>query len=118
MENKFQYVLNLEKIMEFVFANSSFRNTDSEITESYNNTPEEGLSLVNKIIREVKQKGDNSTEATIRYDLIKLFITSLLEMPMGEEDEMFTTIGDTLIVNTMLNENFLSVIKLEDNGKE
>ena len=119
MENqKINYVLNLNEIMRFVFDDNVGRNVDSEITETYVNTDAGILKLDNKISREIKTKGDNSAQFTIRYDLIKLFINSLLEIPADMEEGMTLSLGESLIINTMLNENLLSVIKINENGKE
>lgn len=117
MDNqKINYVLNLNGIMDFVFGNYSERNTDSEITETYGNM-DGTFKLDNKIIREIKTKNDNSAEFTIRYDLIKMFITSLFDVPSELSAEEPLSLGESLIINTMLNENLLSIIKIEENEK-
>ena len=78
-------------------------------------TPRANTVLDN--IREIKSKTDNSAEFTIRYDLIKLFITSLFEVPSAVEEGDMLSLGENLIINTMLNENLLSIIKVDENGK-
>lgn len=104
------YILNLDELIKFVFENENTRNTDSEICENYTNDDSEGLKLSNKSVKEVKTKVDYSAEATIRYDLVKTFITVLMEMPAGLESADELTLGDTIILNTMINNNMLTEI--------
>lgn len=104
------YSLNLDEIMKFVFENENNRNTDSEISEFYENKGDE-IKLSNKTIREIKTRIDSSAESTIRYDLIKTFITSLFDMPSKITAIEELTLGDTIVLNTMLNNNMLTEIK-------
>lgn len=100
------YLLNLEEIMKFVFDNENTRNTDSEINEFYETNGDE-IKLSNKTIREIKTRIDNSAESTIRYDLIKTFITALFDMPSKINVMEELTLGDTIVINTMINNNML-----------
>lgn len=109
-EPQMNYLLNLEEIMKFVFENENNRNTDSEINEFYENNGSE-IKLSNKTIREIKTRIDSSAESTIRYDLIKTFITSLFDMPSKISTPEELTLGDTIVLNTMLNNNMLTEIK-------
>lgn len=103
------YMLNLEEIMKFVFDSENNRNTDSEINEFYENKDGE-IKLSNKTIREIKARIDSSAESTIRYDLIKMFISSLFDMPSKLTIPEELSLGDTIVLNTMLNNNMLMEI--------
>lgn len=103
------YSLNLEEIIKFVFENENTRESASEIQENYEN---EGdfMKLRDKSVKEVKTKADNSNEATIRYDLIKTFITSLFDIPAQITNNADLTLGDTIVINTLISNNMLTEI--------
>lgn len=100
-----KYVLDIDAIVKFCFDNDG-KTTDSEITEVYVADEEsKNLSLASKQLREVKN-GDVTSMQTMKYDLVKLLIVDLMEM---DEDEL--SLGDTVIMNTMMNEGFLKPIE-------
>ena len=102
------YVLNLENIMDFVFDEGE-RNGDSEITELYvMDEDTKNLSLSTKQMREIKS-GDMSNYQTIRYDMVKMLLDRLFDI---ENEEL--TLGETIVVNTMLTQGLITEIKEND----
>lgn len=98
------YILDLENIIKFCFDYDD-KTSDSEITEVYvTDETTKNLNLTSKQIREVKS-GDVSSRQTVKYDLIKTFISDLMDM-----DESNLTFGDSVIVNTMLSEGLLKQV--------
>lgn len=112
MEEKEGFVFDLNAMMNFVFEpNISSRSINSEIIETYeqNDTTLE-MEMTNKVMREVKDD-DFSNENTIRYDLLKLFITTLLTVD-GDENNL--SLGESVIINTLVNEKIIKKITIED----
>lgn len=107
-EDNRAYVLNLENIINFIFEDDE-RNSDSEITEMYvMDEDSKNLSLSTKQMREVKSS-DVSNYQTIRYDIMKMLMDRLFDI---ENEEL--TFGETVVVNTMLTEGFITEIKEND----
>lgn len=103
------YVYDLDAIMNYVFTDDGKRNNDSEITETYIADESSGqLSLVNKQLREVKGS-DNSNKNTIRYDLMKFFMDQLNNFVAN--DDVQSTIGEAMILNTMLHNGFVKIVE-------
>lgn len=103
------YMLDLDAIMDFVFADSD-KSTNTEITESYEGANND-LSLRSKTLREV-QNGDNTNVMTIRYDFIKVLLDNVfnyypIEDELTGEDEFKVNI----VMNTLLNNGMLKEIK-------
>lgn len=103
------YVLNMENIMDFVFADEQTNHNDSEITELYvMDEDTKNMSLSTKQMRELKSD-DMTSSQTIRYDMIKMLLDRLLSI---ENEEL--TLGETIIVNTMVVEGLITEIKEND----
>lgn len=112
--NKNTFVFDLDKITEFLFNNE--KETSTEMTESYvkdDDTNE--FVLESKIIREVKNS-DTSSTSTLKYDLLKLFIDTLIAMPSSTEMEEGRKLGlgEVMILNTLVNNGMIKTIK--ENG--
>ena len=105
------YVFDLEKMMNFVFDKDGERsNNNVEITETYEANDNGGLQLVSRSAQETKGNASRSTSSdNIRYDLVKLFISSLDSMPV-EIDSDEISFGEKVIINTMINEEFLKLV--------
>jgi hypothetical protein len=104
MEINGNYVLDIDNIINFCFKNDN-TSTDSEKTEMYMLDEENGdMVLASRQVREVKN-GDLTNLQTLKYDLVKNFIADL--MNINEND---ITFGDSVIINTMINENFLKEV--------
>lgn len=109
MANKVKYVLDLENIMKFVFESETQRDSESEITEMYLLDEESKDMVLNtKQLREVKG-GDTTPKSTIRYDMIKMFIDTLLDLDVSENSQW--SFGEALIFNTMAENELIKEIK-------
>lgn len=109
MAKKVKYVLDLENIMKFVFETDTQRDSESEITEMYLLDEESKDMVLNtKQLREVKG-GDATQKSTIRYDMIKMFIDTLLDLDVSEHSQW--SFGEALIFNTMAENELIKEIK-------
>lgn len=108
-EQKQLYVLDLDKIMEFVFERGN-KNTNVEITESFQNSGDK-LVLDSKSIKEIKDSNNNMQECNIRYDLVKYLISCFTEIPLDMSEES-VSFGESAILNTLINEEFLKLEKI------
>lgn len=110
MSDKIKYVLDLDNLSKFIFEDSSTkRDSESEISEIYvldENTNE--MVMNSKQLRELKG-GDTTPQATIKYDMIKMFIDTMLGLDVSE-DSMWT-FGEALIFNTMADYGFIKEVK-------
>lgn len=113
-EIKELYVFDINKMAEFVFNEQKTNGQNVEITESFSIDNDGTLKLTNKTVKETRNPNDNTIN-TIKYDLLKMFIQTLIDMPSPsslEEDE--TSFGEKIIVNTMVNEEFLKLVKTNE----
>ena len=107
MANRVKYVLDLENIMNFVFDSNINRDSESEITEMYLLDEETNDMVLNtKQLREVKG-GDTTQKATIRYDMMKMFIDIITDLDMDGANSF----GESLIFNTMINEGLIKEVE-------
>lgn len=106
MQIKGDYILDLEKITEFIFEPSNEIASDSEITELYMvNDMENELELNSKQLREVKSNND-SNRYGVRYDLIKGMIDVMLMI-----DPEDVTFGEAVVMNTLLTNEMIKEIE-------
>ena len=103
------YAMNLQKIADFCLVSDKLKNKESEVTEGYEVTDDNGPELVSKVVREIKTNG-NPQNDTIKYDLIRLFIDAVLASE-GILPEM--TIGAKIAFNTLLDNGFIYEITEE-----
>ena len=107
-----QYAFNLQKIKEFCLLSDKETGKESEVVENFEIDAEQEIpKLTSKTSRTLKGTG-NPQNDTIVYDMMKLFITTLLtnDTPvLGEdlEDEIALDFGCSLALNTMLDAGFL-----------
>lgn len=101
------YVFDLNKICDFIFDTNS-ENNNVDITENYVNQTE-GLKLESKTITENKGQSDTQKD-NIRYDLIKMFIQSTLDLApdLNDSDMSF---GEKVIINTLLSDELMKVVE-------
>ena len=101
--------IDLQKLEIYCFK----EDFQTEITEGYD-TNEGDMKATSKVIREIKSPG-NSQDNTVRYDLIKMFITIIL----SKTQPVFGTIDKELSLdfsfnvafNTLYNEGILVEVK-------
>lgn len=103
------YAMNLQKIADFCLVSDKLKNKESEVTEGYEVTDDNGPELVSKVVREIKTNG-NPQNDTIKYDLIRLFIDAVLSAE-GILPEMTT--GMKIAFNTLLDNGFIYEITEE-----
>lgn len=103
------YVLNLENVINFIFDSGNEDGNDSEITELYVMDEEtKSMALSTKQMREIKSK-EITTNQTVRYDMVKMLLDRLMDI---ENEEL--TLGETIVINTLLTEGLISEIKESD----
>ncbi len=102
---------DLDAIEQFIF--DSKRNTDdahdNEITETYGYNKNGKEELLNKVVHDV-QSSDKSNKSTIKYDLIKTFISILDEIDT-DQSTIEMSLGDRIVLNTMTNYGFIKEIE-------
>lgn len=103
------FILNMENIINFVFDGDNGKNGDTEITELYvMNEETKNMSLSTKQMREMKSD-EMTTYQTIRYDMMKMLMERLFSI---ENEEL--TLGETVVINTMMSEGLITEIKESD----
>jgi hypothetical protein len=104
-------IFDINKISEFVFGDPNKRNSEVEITETFVYDDEKEKMVPN--LREVKEVkvGDFTSQNTIKYDMIKMFIDILDSI----EDPKIMTLGQSITLNTLESYEFIKEIKQEDN---
>ena len=110
------YVLDLKKVIGFIFSKGNEMNVDYEMTETYGLVNENATEskLLNTTSREVKQN-QNEQLQNVKYDLIKDMLNTLSTIPECITDEDVLSIGQTVAINTLIEYNFLKPIKNEEN---
>lgn len=109
MADRVKYILDLENIMNFVFDSDAPRSSESEITEMYMLDEESNDMVLNtKQLREIKG-GDGSQKSTIKYDMMKMFIDTLLDLDVSENSQW--SFGEALIFNTMAENELIKEVK-------
>lgn len=103
------YILDLDKIMNFVFDVQSDKQVDTEIVENYSLDNNGEMVLVNRTVKENKASEDNMSQKATRYDLVKSFIEILVSLDPEEE----TSFGEQCVLNTMQAYNFIKEIKVK-----
>lgn len=105
------YSFDLNAIMDFVLKNDESRTSNSEITEVYMQDDETNeLSLTSKQLREIKNNGDTSSY-TIKYDLLKTFITILDEV--DDISMLNSNFLQKMVFNSLLAQGIIKLIDTE-----
>jgi hypothetical protein len=104
-------IFDINKITEFVFGDPNKRNSEVEITETFVYDDEKEKMVPN--VREVKEVkvGDFTSQNTIKYDMIKMFIDILDSI----EDLKVMTLGQSITLNTLESYEFIKEIKQDGN---
>ena len=110
-----KYAMDLEKIKNFCLTSDKERGGQIEVMEVQEPGDNGLLGVVSKTVHEVKGTG-NPQNDTIAYDLIKLFIVTLLDTDV-KYDGLLTkenmSIGMRLAFNTMLQAGLIYEINEE-----
>lgn len=106
--NNKKYALDLEKIKQFCLTSDKEKGGQVEVMEVQEPSDNGILGVVSKTVHEVKSTG-NPQNDTIAYDLIKLFIVTLLDNDFkcdsGNISDM--TFGMRMAFNTLYEAGFL-----------
>ena len=109
-----KYAFNLQKIKDFCLTSDKEKGGEVEVMEVHEPNTSGVLELASKTVHEVKSSG-NPQNDTIMYDLIKLFVVTLLdsEIKGKHEAEVFSQMdfATGLSFNTMLEMGFIYVIE-------
>ena len=104
-----KYRFNINKIVEFFNVSGKNKETVKEVTdtlalpEDYDSDKENSLILESRIVRQVNSNGDTNID-NIKYDLIKLFITTILSSQQ-------INFGIDIAIQTMINEGLMEEIE-------
>lgn len=101
--NGVSYAINLNKILEFYSNTESNKSKESEIVDTYEIDSTNTARLIGKQIREAKSNQPAQNE-TIKYDLIKMFLTVLLD---NDNRTIDVDLGTNLAFNTLLENDFI-----------
>lgn len=101
--NGISYAINLNKILKFYSDTESNKNKETEIVDTYEIDSTNVARLIGKQIREAKSNQPAQNE-TIKYDLIKMFLTVLLDNDNRTTD---VDLGTNLAFNTLLENDFI-----------
>jgi len=103
-----KYALNLEKIKNFCLTSDKEKGGQVEVMEVQEPGDNGILGVVSKTVHEVKSTG-NPQNDTISYDLIKLFIVTLLDNDVKYTEKTIDdlTFGMRLSFNTLVEAGFL-----------
>lgn len=109
-----RYAFNLEKIKTLCITSDKESGGEVEIMEVHEPDNKGTLQLASKTVHEVKSTG-NPQNDTIVYDMVKLFIVSLLscEVEVNETNSQQMDLGTRLSFNTLLEAGLLYEIKDE-----
>lgn len=109
MPSKTPY-FDLHKICEFIQYSDSNKIKETEIIDTIDNSREQ--SVDERILKTVR---DNITSAnqqidTIRYDLVKLLMLTVIEsnIDMSDENAIFS-VGEQIAINTLVKNKMLKI---------
>lgn len=96
-----KYAFNLDKVREICLTNSEAGGTiQQEISQVYDRQEDGDYAMSSKAEHETKIIG-NSQNDMIIYDIVKLFIVTLLENNSTTDDDV--DLGTALALNTMID---------------
>lgn len=109
-----KYAFNLQKIKDFCLTSDKEKGGEVEVMEVHEPNSTGVLELASKTVHEIKSTG-NPQNDTIMYDLIKLFVVTLLDSEINDENgsDVFSQMdfATAISFNTMLEMGFLYVIE-------
>lgn len=102
------YFVNLEKLKEICLTSSKEGSKEIQIAQTYEVDENDELNIVSKVEHETKSF-NNAQNDMIVYDIVKIFLVSLLENN-ETEDVYKLTFGSALAINTLINWGILEKI--------
>lgn len=97
-----KYAFDVNKIKDICVESSNDVDAENEITTTYEKDETGKLDISGKLIREIKS-GSNAQNGMIIYDVIKLFITRLLENAEIMTENVPIDFSTSLALNTLIN---------------
>ena len=113
-----KFILDIQKINDFVMDNGSQRSNETEILEHSEADSNGSLALKSRDLKETKLSND-ANSATVRYDIFKMlfdFLDTIGFDAMDEESGMegisldFSTLAQSVAFNTLLSYGFLKKV--------
>lgn len=99
-----KYYFDMNAISKWCLSSSIVPFKEIEVNEGYDTNDEGDIQLSSKVIRELKT--NNPQDDTIRYDLVKLFISPFLG-EIGTVGDLEENLSFTLLFNSLVNMGFL-----------
>ena len=97
-----KYALDFNVLQKACFSSSTLGKSDeSEITQIFDNTENNGLGLSQMVKRELKTDKNPQNDA-IMHELIKLLMINLLDNS-GTEDTFVMDFGTAITINTLIS---------------
>lgn len=97
-----KYALDFDALQKACFSSSTLGKSDeSEITQIFDNTENNGLGLSQMVKRELKTDKNPQNDA-IMHELIKLLMINLLDNS-GTEDTFVMDFGTAITINTLIS---------------
>ena len=108
--NNKRYYFDVERISKFINHSDTHKIMEREIIDSYEQEEDdEGVSHMNavgKTVREVSTQGNTNMD-NIKYDLIKMFITKLIDSDISNDFEETLPFGIVLCIDKLIKEKIL-----------
>jgi len=99
--NKKKYAFDLDAIKKFCIESVAQKESEHEITETYEKDEKGDMDITAKILREVKTNGNPQNDMII-YDVVKVFILRLMDNDIIYEKEEQLDFSTSLAVNTLI----------------
>lgn len=101
IKDKDNFAFDLNKIFSYIHNNDKLAK-ETEIVDLYEMDAEGKATLTNKTIREAKNTSLDQIDG-VKYDLVKLLITSVL----SDGDNEYNNTGSNISFNTLLENEFI-----------
>jgi hypothetical protein len=112
-EQKTKIVIDLDEVMNFIFAPDEKRCSNLELEETYlplNDSMTGKLELAQRLKRELKN-GEHSQHEVIRTNMVNRLLDEVGELEVEDESIIGEySFGEELAFNTLLNYGFIKVV--------
>lgn len=99
-----KYLIDLDKLKEVCMLKD--KESENEITTTYETNDEGDLTMTAKLLREVKSIGNAQNDMVV-YDVVKMFIGRLLENQDRSDIDFQVDFSTALAFNTLLGAGIL-----------
>ena len=113
-----KYILDIQKVNDFVMDNGSQRSNETEILEHWEADESGNMTLKGRECKETKLSND-ANSVSVRYDIFKMlfdFLDTIGFDVADEESELdgivldFSTLAQSVAFNTLLSYGFLKKV--------